>query len=164
MILGTGQKPTRSSSRNTTAINSSPTRSTRRRRHLRAGTAADAVGGFLQIRGAGIRNGKAHPAAARPGGFEQIDHGPAAEERAGAITAAPTRANALPTCGACRIAAGAMEGRAIPECPMHEEPLLLIPREARGRAGGDQRKTAGWPAHPAVWRHLPILPEDLRPT
>jgi hypothetical protein len=71
--------------------------------------AADAAGGFLQIRRAGIWHRKAHSASARPGRFIQIDHGPAAEKGAGILLARPTPASASPIPGGCRIKAGGDE-------------------------------------------------------
>ena len=74
------------------------------------------------------------------------------------------RASASPTCGACIIAVrAAMKASSIVECPMHEEPLLLIPREARQEVlDAINEKLPEGRQDPPLWRRLPLLPQDLR--
>ena len=68
--------------------------------------------------------------------------------------------------GGCRSAArGGDEGEQYLECPMHEEPLLLIPREARQEVlDAINEKLPDGQQDPPLRRRLPVLPQGLRPT
>ena len=136
----------------------------RRRRDLRARAAADAARRLLQVGRAGVRHREAHPAAARPGRLAQEHDRAAAEEGAGVLLARPTP-------GKCYTYAwrlpharrGGDEGEQYLDCPMHEEPLLLIPREARSEVlDAINEKLPEGRQDPALRRRLPVLPQDLR--
>ena len=106
-----------------------------RRRDLRHREAAPAARRVLPLRRAAAGGAQAHPAADGPGRRRQVDHRHAAQARPGGVHAAPTT--------------GAVY--AIKGCPMHEEPLHLIPEELRAEVRAGVR-------HLHRGRPLPALP------
>ena len=72
------------------------------------------------------------------------------------------RAGSTPTRGA--LGEKGSEAEEIVACPMHEEPLLLIPAEARGRTCSKRsiRKCPMGRRFKPLWGGLPFLPQGLR--
>ncbi len=98
----------------------------RPRRRLRPRRPAVDAGQRLQERRPGLRHRKARAAAARPGRQQQEHHRPAAEEGPGATT----RATDEGVLFSLRLE-GDRTAPGMQWCPMHEEPLHLIPERFR---------------------------------
>ena len=111
-----------------------------------------------------LRHREARPPAARPGRLVQVHHRAPAEEGPGGVLAHARRARSTPSTGtwSARPRAAAAPRRCMP-CPMHEEPLHLIPPEwrerglRRARPPADERLSRS----PIDGRPLPGLPPDL---
>ncbi len=140
----------------------------RARRHLRSATAADEPGQRLQERRQGLRHRAPGAAAARPGGEQQEHHRPAAEEGPGALLAPPTRARSTRWAGWTR---QPDDPAKIQWCPMHEEPLHLIPTRFRqeveeklneGRGEGDYLVHDRRRPRPLLPVHLPAAAQEVR--
>ena len=77
-----------------------------------------------------LRHGAPHPAAARAGRLLEEHHCPPAEEGAGVLLAPGRGSDCIPSAGRLPDEDGTVI-LAECRCPMHEEPLKLIPLEAR---------------------------------
>ena len=156
------RRSTRATTSATCTTASSTTRSTTGATPSSASTRRSCASWTRQVGGPRLRHREAHPAAARAGRLVEVHDRAPAEEGARASTRTQPRGRALHVRLEDRPRRPGP--RRVQWCPMHEEPLLLVPLESQDarRRGAQRAAAADRLPHPASTGDLvPLLPQGL---